>query len=201
MKIILTESQKSLILEQEGFDEFLSKLSEKKPDSVYVMEFLSDFIKKSGCQRIEFKLFNNQYHGVSLHDRVLINEIVLKNNLTYILYVIFHEIAHQYQYKKYGIDKMYGMYSGDISISEGAKWLKNVVEIADDCAFRKIRELMKKTDKIKFNYESLRKNYDNINLSIYEQIINHVISIIKKGDYKNKIDISEIIYNNVLNRV
>jgi len=100
---------------------------------------------------------------------------------------------------KYGIEKMYGLYTGDIPIREGALWLKNVEEVADDFAFRKIRELMKSTDKIKLNYSKLNKVYDNLTIKSYENLVNYTISLIKKSEYKDKNEISEILYNNIIN--
>ena len=45
MKIILNENQFKLLLEQGGFDEFAVEVSEKYPDSVYLLRFISDFVK------------------------------------------------------------------------------------------------------------------------------------------------------------
>jgi hypothetical protein len=198
-KIILTKEQKTILSEQIGVDNFLVELSEKQPDSVYIMKFLTDFIKKSGCERIEFSNFKLTAHGASLIDRVLINREILNYRLDYILYVIFHEIAHQFQYRKYGRDKMYDLYLGDFPIHEGAIWLKNIEEVADDFAFRKLRELSKKTDKIKINFNVLKKNYDNTPIFMYEQLIKYTISLIKNEKWNDKDDISEILYNNIVN--
>jgi hypothetical protein len=186
------------LLEQVGIEDFLVRLSEKHPDSVYVMKFLSDFIVKSECQRIEFGKFKISAHGASLVDRVIINEDVLTHPLSYVLYVIFHEIAHQYQYKKYGIDKMYDLYLGKIPINEGAIWLKQIEEVADDFAFRKLRQLVKSTDKIKLDISKLKKNYDNIPLEKYKKLVEFTISLIKNENYTDKNEISEILYNNIV---
>lgn len=196
MKILLTNKQKNLLLEQVGIDDFLYKLSENQPDSVYFMEPLMDFIKKSGCQKIEFGDFKINAHGASLHDRVIINNDVLKMSLPYVLYVIFHELAHQYQYRKYGIDKMYDLYLGKISIKEGAIWLKNIEEVADDFAIRKLRQVVKSTNKM--NISKIKKNYDNIPLEQYEKLVSSIISLIKKEDFTDKNEISEILYNNIV---
>lgn len=198
MKLILTEKQKTILSEQVGIDTFLVQLSERHPDSVYVMKFLSDFILKSGCQRIEFGNFKISAHGASLIDRVIINEKVLDYPLPYVLYVIFHEIAHQYQYKKYGIDKMYDLYLGKIPIKDGAIWLKNIEEVADDFAFRKLRQL-KSTNNVNLDISKLKKNYDNIPLEKYEGLVQYTISLIKDENYTDKNEISEILYNNIVN--
>lgn len=193
---------KKIILEQEGLSDFLSELSESVPDSVYVLKFLTDFIKKSGCKNIQFSNFKITVHGASLDDRVLINRIILNQKLIYILYVILHEIAHQYQYKKYGKEKMYEIYLGKISVKDSIKWLRSVEEIADEFAFRKLRELSKTNEYVNNNYKSLKKNYENIPDFKYEKIINNVIDTLKKSDIeKTKDNISEILYNNFIHKI
>ena len=74
MKIILNENQFKLLLEQGGFDEFAVEVSEKYPDSVYLLRFISDFVKKSGCQKIDIEPLKYGAFGLSLVDRVVINK-------------------------------------------------------------------------------------------------------------------------------
>jgi hypothetical protein len=199
MKIILNENQFKLLLEQEGFDEFAVEVSEKYPDSVYLLRFISDFVKKSGCQKIDIEPLEYGAFGLSLVDRVVINKKSLELPLSNFLYTLFHEVAHQYQYKKYGIDKMYGIYTGDISVDEGAKFMKYVENVADDFAIRKLREINKLfDDKIKIN-ANINKIYEKIPIDYYKNLINIFIKKIKDGNYTSKEDISEILYNYVKN--
>jgi len=199
MKIILNENQFKLLLEQEGFDEFAVEVSEKYPDSVYLLRFISDFVKKSGCQKIDIEPLEYGAFGLSLVDRVVINKKTLELPLSNFLYTLFHEVAHQYQYKKYGIDKMYGIYTGDISVDEGAKFMKYVENVADDFAIRKLREINKLfDDKIKIN-ANINKIYEKIPIDYYKNLINIFIKKIKDGNYTSKEDISEILYNYVKN--
>jgi hypothetical protein len=199
MKIILNENQFKLLLEQEGFDEFAVEVSEKYPDSVYLLRFISDFVKKSGCQKIDIEPLEYGAFGLSLVDRVVINKKSLELPLSNFLYTLFHEVAHQYQYKKYGIDKMYGIYTGDVSVDEGAKFMKYVENVADDFAIRKLREINKLfDDKIKIN-ANINKIYEKIPIDYYKNLINIFIKKIKDGNYTSKEDISEILYNYVKN--
>jgi hypothetical protein len=199
MKIILNENQFKLLLEQEGFDEFAVEVSEKYPDSVYLLRFISDFVKKSGCQKIDIEPLKYGAFGLSLVDRVVINKKSLELPLSNFLYTLFHEVAHQYQYKKYGIDKMYGIYTGDVSVDEGAKFMKYVENVADDFAIRKLREINKLfDDKIKIN-ANINKIYEKIPIDYYKNLINIFIKKIKDGNYTSKEDISEILYNYVKN--
>lgn len=134
------------ILKEEtaNLNSFIDQLRSKYEMSDELVEFLTDFIENSGCQKIEFATFKYSALGASLHNGVLINKSVLNNNLEYVLFVIFHEVAHQYQYKKYGEQKMYDFYNDEISVMEAAKFMQYTENIADDFGARKIRELQKK---------------------------------------------------------
>jgi hypothetical protein len=122
----------------------------------------------------------------------------LKRDFTYFLYVLFHEIAHQYQYKKYGIDKIYDTYTGDISVEEGAKFMKYVENVADEFAIRKLREIEAlHGNQIKLNVKSISKVYENVSVSQFVTLINQIIKIINDSNYKSKIDITEILYNHI----
>jgi hypothetical protein len=163
------------------------------------LRFISDFVKKSGCQKIDIEPLKYGAFGLSLVDRVVINKKSLELPLSNFLYTLFHEVAHQYQYKKYGIDKMYGIYTGDVSVDEGAKFMKYVENVADDFAIRKLREINKLfDDKIKIN-ANINKIYEKIPIDYYKNLINIFIKKIKDGNYTSKEDISEILYNYVKN--
>ena len=81
--------------------------------------------------------------GLALESGVLINKMALNSPLPFLLFLIFHEVAHQYQFKKYGEDIMYNCYLGEISDTEAAEFMKHTEEIADDFGSRKIRQLQK----------------------------------------------------------
>lgn len=199
MKILINENQFKLIVEQEGFDELAVKMSETYPDSVYLLSFIKNFVEKSGCKKVDIEPMAYQALGLSLMDKVVINEKVLKSPLSEFLYVLLHEIAHQYQYKKYGIDKMYGIYTGNVSLDDGAKFMNYTEKVADDFAVRKLREINKLFgDKVKIDI-NIEKVYDNIPFQHYKNLIEFFTKKIKDSNYKNKEEISTILYNYVKN--
>ena len=199
MKIIIKEKQFKLILEQIGIDEFINTIINHFPESKPIIPLIIDFIKKSGCKRIEFSDFSAGY-GLSLEDRVIISNISLNRGFTFFLYVIFHELSHQYQYKKYGIEKMYEMYNGIISVRNGAEFMKFVEVVADDFAFRKIREINNKFgDKINLKLKTISKFYENVSIGHYERMIVLITDTLKKSNYTDVNQISEIIYNKLKN--
>lgn len=194
MRIIITEDQLKILYEQQGLDEFTVKISETFPDSVYALDFIVNFIRNSECQKINFAQLRHSVGGISLINGVTLNISVLHMSFSQFLYVLFHEVAHQYQYKKYGIDKMYGCYTGEISILDGARWMQQIEKIADEFAIRKLKEIKRHLDgRVKINIGG--KVYDSIPLEHFTHLISLFIGEIKKQGYKNKEDIGEILFN------
>ena len=94
---------------------------------------------------------------------------------------------------------MFGCYTGDVSISDGAKSMDYYEKIADEFAFRKLREV--KTlfkDKLVIR-EPNYKISSRIPISHYEMLITTFIEKINEEGYTNKEEISGILYNYVKN--
>jgi hypothetical protein len=141
----LQESIKRILKEEtERIDGFLNEISTVYDISDELRDFIKKFIDESNCERIDFTNFKMvSVMGLAIKSGVLINKIALTRSLPFLLFLVFHEIAHQYQFKKYGEDIMYNCYIGDISEIEAAEFMKHTEEVADDFASRKIRELQK----------------------------------------------------------
>jgi hypothetical protein len=195
MNILITENQFIRITEQVAqLDSFMSKLINKFPEVEEFKDKLMDFIINSGCKKIEFANFRFPAMGLALHDGVLINNSILSNSLSYVLFVLFHEIAHQYQYKKYGAELMYKVYTDKISITDAAKWMKNTEETADEFAERKCREFINLgyIDEISF-----KRFYKSVSLSYFENFIYMVKSELKNKNLKSDDEISSYFYNKI----
>jgi hypothetical protein len=140
----LYESIKKILKEEtEGIDSFLDEINSKHNMSDELKDFVKQFIEESDCKRINFSRFKMGVMGLALESGVLINSVSLNHPLPFLLFLIFHEVAHQYQFKKYGEDVMYDCYLGEISEREAAEFMKHTEEVADDFAYRKIRQLQK----------------------------------------------------------
>lgn len=124
----------------DGIDEFIGHIVEYYPKFKPFSDKLREFIEKSGCKKIEFSGFRYPASGAALHDGVLINQNMLNQGLPMLLFVIFHEIAHQFQYKKYGADAMYKVYSDDMDVNDAAKLMHDIEIVADEFAARKVSE-------------------------------------------------------------
>jgi len=198
MKLI--EIFKTLINEEtNGITIFLNKIQAEYDisDSLYV-EML-DFIEESGCKKIEFAKFNYPALGLALHNGVLINSNMIGDNLSFLIFVIFHEVVHQFQFKKYGDKIMYGVYSGDVSIDEAAKFMKHTEEVADEFAMRKIRELQKK-GLIDDNYRA-NSPYRNISVQSIKSMIIRFRDDLESKNITSPNDISKYFYNMVKSKM
>jgi len=189
----LQESIKRIIKEEtERVDGFLGEISSVHTMSDELRDFVKNFINDSNCERIDFANFKMAgAMGVAIKSGVLINKIALKRSLPFLLFLIFHEIAHQYQFKKYG-NIMYKCYIGDISEMEAAEFMKHTEEVADDFASRKIRELQKLNLIDNFNPVQIHRN-----LPIQQVLM--MVSRYREDMRMNNIDtpekVSEYFYN------
>jgi hypothetical protein len=187
--------RKILKEETEGINLFMNQIESKFQISDELRDLLIDFINRSECKNIEFANFKMGALGLALHTGVLINKNILNSNLETLLFVIFHEIAHQYQFKKYGEDKMYECYIGELSIDDAARFMKNTEEVADDFAARKIREIQKK-DLIRKSYTP-PSMYKNVPITQIKSMVNNYIEQMKSKNITTPDKVSEYFYNMV----
>jgi hypothetical protein len=198
--IPLKESIRRVLREEtDGVNTLIDVITSRHEMSDELIEKVKDFISQSNCKKIEFANFKMPAMGVALHDGVLINKIALNQRLEYLLFIIFHETAHQYQFKKYGEDIMYECYIGDISVEEAAKLMKHTEEVADEFAGKKIKQLQKEG--------LLNKGF--IPPSFYKSApISQIIAMV--GFYRSQLKqqnittpdkISEFFYNMVKNNI
>jgi len=189
----IEESIRRILKEEtERVDGFLNEISSVHTMSDELRDFVKNFINDSNCERIDFANFKMAgAMGVAIKSGVLINKIALKRSLPFLLFLIFHEIAHQYQFKKYG-NIMYKCYIGDIPEIEAAEFMKHTEEVADDFASRKIRELQRLNLIDNFNPVQIHRN-----LPIQQVLM--MVSRYREDMRMNNIDtpekVSEYFYN------
>jgi hypothetical protein len=196
--ILLTEEQLSYLVNlikesTEGIDEFISLVKEKYKISDEHLDMIKQFILNSDCKKINVEPIKFSF-GHSLSNGVVLSPEIFKLKLGKFLLVLFHEIAHQYQFKKYGGDKMYECYTGEISIEEACKLMKNIEMVADEFATRKISEFVK-LGIIKQKDVGVSDFYKKVPLSHFEVTIKNIKNTLKSLDIKDHNKISELFYN------
>ena len=199
MKLIITENQYRRLLNEstEGLDIFIQKIVEAFPSVTEYVDIIKNNIESSNCQKIEFSKMR-MAGGLSLHDRVLISDDYVNpktSNISKLMYIIFHEIAHQHQYKKYGKELIYDMYIGEIDMEGAIMFLRYIENVADQFGMRKCREL-KRLGVIPEGQKLIEVGaYDNYNDKMFEDYINLLKSKVTSAGVTKPEDISELIYN------
>lgn len=193
MKLKITETQFQILRESvEGFDEFKNLALNSYPEIIEYWDVIEKFIRESECKKIEIAPLKMGI-AVSLTNGVIFNTNIFKLPITEFLFTIFHEIAHQYQYKKYGIEKMTNFYSDDLPIEDAAKFMRDTEIVADDLATRKLREIQKYGYLQNLN---IPKGYYKLApLSQFEKLIENIKSALpnlKNADPEKR---NEILYN------
>jgi hypothetical protein len=182
--------------ETANIDSFLNKIMARYPETEKFIGDIKSFIENSDCKKVEVAKFKYPALGLAVHNGVLFNEVVFNQPLPNFLFIIFHEIAHQYQYKKYGDDKMYEFYLGEIDVKDAAIAMKEIEMIADEFASRKVREFVKLGFISQPNNPALSQ-YKNVPLPHFETLINQTKQMIKDKGLSDFDDIADIFYNMV----
>jgi hypothetical protein len=187
--------RKVLKEETQGIDPFLIKVMKTYPNTERFIDEIKTFIKNSNCKKIEVAKFKYPALGLAMHNGVLFNEVIFKQELPDFLFIIFHEIAHQYQYKKYGDEKMYEFYSDETDVKDAAIAMKQIEIIADEFANRKVREFIKLGFINGPNKKSSFSIYNDIPLHHFEKLITQTKDTIKSKNVSGFDKIAEIFYN------
>lgn len=128
----------------QGIELFLNTILIAKPNLCKsIISELSDFILLSGCKSIEFRKMSNRAMGISKTDVCILNSSVLRIPDEYMIYIILHEVSHQYQYKKYGKDLVLDIYLDIFDLETSAKKLLGIEQIADRLAIAKLNKILK----------------------------------------------------------
>jgi hypothetical protein len=108
---------------------------------------------------------------------------------------VAHEIAHQYQYKKYGDDKMYECYLGEVDVKDAAETMKQIEIIADEFATRKVREFIKLGLIDKEDRQIVKSIYKNVPISHFEKLISDTRNELRKKNQTSFEDVTNYFYN------
>jgi hypothetical protein len=204
MNIILNESQYLKLLNEEtgGLDLFIDQMVNRFPQLGDYQNIIKRNIENSNCQNISFEPMTFS-SGLALHNKVVINVALLGYgkvfnyvpSISNLLYVIFHEIAHQHQYNKYSKELIYDIYTGELETEGAIKFLRYIENVADQFSMRKCRELQK-LNVIPANEKVVDVGgYDNYTDKMFENYLNMLKDKVQKAGITDPEDISELIYN------
>ena len=181
-----------------GLEDFLYGIHLNRLDvSSKLLNELGEFIKKSGCKQIGFERMSNRALGISKTDKCVISTKVFDLPLHYLIYVILHEVSHQYQYTKHGENMVLDVYLNDLNIDKAARKLLRVEQVADRFAIMKLNNILKNNnisaDLVKSRYleitdlthiknhiTKIRSEVSSLNLKKIEEINDHILKTINK---------------------
>jgi len=179
-----------------GLNAFLSRINKTFPSTPSDMLLdVKDFIDASRCPEIVFEPLRNGALGISLSEKCVISTSALGANLHRTLYVVFHEVAHQYQYSKHGEKFVQDLYNDQMSIDDAVDFLIKVELTADRYAINKVKQLYAKyMPNEKIVLQSLYKNASKQFIAAHLQ---QVRSAAKRSKLTDIEDINQMIYNTV----
>lgn len=190
----LTRLVKQIIIESaEGIDDFINTISNKYEISEELKSEILNTIESSGCKKISIKPIK-MGDAVSLVDQVVLHPNVLRYGLPKFLFILFHELAHQFQFRKYGEEKMLELYLEEISIKDAAEYMFGVEKVADEFGMRKVSTLKRK-GLINFSDGQVNKSYAGFTPSRFEYMIKEFRKELKLAKIDNPKKISEFLYN------
>ena len=157
------------------FFDFLFRRIDLSPNRLEI----ESFIRGSGQTNIRFEKLSPLCAGISSPKECIISEMILTLPRPLLLYILFHEIAHQYQYKKHGINMMLYTYTNQ-PFENAILTLRHTESIADRFAILKLREFIPHSEIPPYRY------YGNDNINHMETYLKWIRS------FSNGLDIDEI---------
>ena len=179
-----------------GLPEFLNTIKESRkdiPDNI--INDLGMFINKSGCKEICFKLLPLKALGISIPESCTINLRLLELPPQYILYIILHEISHQYQYSKYGKNLVLDIYNGDLLFDLAVYKLMLLEKTADRLALKKMNDLLKTYN---FKLEPVVPRYLNLEDNYYfEKFVSQMRTEVLESGCTTIEEMNELLYKKI----
>ncbi len=175
-----------------GLDQFMNELKTKFPDKLELLDDLKAFIMQSGCPAIGFDTLYGA-SGISKTDKCIIDTGALNKGIQNALYVILHEITHQYQYSKYGKDVMWDAYSSNIGIEEAVDLLMNIELVADRLAILKSTKLLK--DHQVETKTAIKPYYSSMSRFYFKNHLENLRKVISSKGIESVEDVNELMYN------
>ena len=177
-------------------DDILDALK-RKLDPEIAQSLSDDLQKEIDGLGVNLRFENISALGIAHVDFCVIAKRVLDSNVSQILFVIFHELTHFHQYRKYGTDFVLSIYKNpDEELYNDAQKLFNIEQTANRMARAKSRYYLQK-----YNIED-KTNYSTYGSANAYSLFAHLRSIkhmIKEKNLKTTREINDYIYNSIKN--
>ena len=200
--LTVTEERRDINSPVVGIDVFLDTIKtafqSKYPNIGSILAGVRSFINQSRCPAIKFKHLTGAL-GISLSDKCIVADRAMSGGLSFLLYVIFHEISHQYQYSKYGEKFVQDVYNDEMSLEDAAQKLMKIENIADRHALMSVKKLYSKympDKKIR-----LTPLYKGMSVASFASQIEGIRLLARQRNLTDIEDINKMIYNMIKPRL
>jgi hypothetical protein len=175
-----------------GLIEFIDQIRSNRPDILEKdLTSIKDFIKDSGCKHIRFETLSDRAMGISKTNECVVSWKLLELPIEYLIYILLHEVSHQYQYKKWGKNFMLGPYLKEMNLDEAAEFLLWAEKIADRLSILKTKEILGSDIDIVPRY--LRVN----DLTQIKKYLIEIREEVKESSLNSIEEINDLIHNKI----
>lgn len=178
----------------ERFIEWIDLVKENEVSPELLGDVMS-MIERSGCPSIRFEKLLGAL-GISLTTACIVSSSALNMPLQRLFYIIFHELAHQYQYTKHGEEFAEAVYFGEGDSIAGARLLLKIENTADRYAYKIVKHLFEKHG-LPFNAKNFDLVYKHATPEGISTYIDNLRETIKTHNLTNVHEVNELIYNMV----
>lgn len=176
----------------------LRKQDHKSVLPVFEMKLKSD-IEKSDTKGIYYAEFRQPALGFVTTNSVYINKMLLNSDCGDLLFTIFHELAHQHQYRKYGNDMTSLIYRSNSNIDVILDKILDIEYVADEFATRKLREYEKIPGLSTLSKRvHLAKKHKFIDKNQIKMMISQFKSVIDSYQFKSDEELTTMLYNSIV---
>jgi len=176
-------------------NQLVESISKNKDIDSTISQKLADDIEK------EINNLNVSYRfeplsralGIARNSSCSISTKVLEFPVADLMFVLFHELAHYYQYRKYGTDLVLFIYTNsEEQLEEDARKLKSIENTADKFSIMKTNYYL---NKYKINQKITMSGYSNSTIESIKSQLVYFKKIVAQKKLKTVDEINDFIYN------
>jgi len=171
----------------------IDAINETKDEAKRLTDEIISEIESIGVP-LKFAQFGNKAFGLAHQNALYINPVIMGYGIDVILFILFHELTHYAQYKKYGNDFAHSVYTGNLD--ESVKKLTHIEAVANRLGFQKMNYFINKYNIVTrggiVNQMMANNSEDNIRNSL--QLVRQEVEKLPEGQ-RSIVQINDLIYN------
>ena len=161
---------------------------------------IKKFILSSGCVKFSFLDLGKRAAGFSTPDECVVSTSIFQLPLEYTLYILLHEVSHQYQYKKYGKNLCLDIYKSEISLDEAVSKLLHIESVADRLALAKMKFILKVCN-MAIQVEPTPRYLGNTNYEYFKKYISDIREKVNLLNLESIEEINAYIYASIIDKI